>query len=147
MKVYRAKHPRRVKEALVAWLVKNPEYERERSARRYENDPVYRARIRAATKKFNLEHPEYHRFAVKLRRARLLGVECTLTEAQEREVFEEYAGLCAYCLEPATSLDHVVPVSKGGGHTKENVVPCCSTCNPSKGAKPLLVWMATRRAA
>ena len=47
----------------------------------------------------------------------------------------------------ATSLDHVVPISKGGQHTKDNLVPACAYCNGSKNDRPLLVWMATRRAA
>ena len=33
--------------------------------------------------------------------------------------------------------DHVVPLSKGGKDFIENLVPCCSSCNSSKGAKIL----------
>lgn len=39
---------------------------------------------------------------------------------------------CAYCSAPATSLDHVVPKSRGGPHTWENVVAACSRCNHVK---------------
>jgi 5-methylcytosine-specific restriction endonuclease McrA len=40
---------------------------------------------------------------------------------------------CQYCDGPAESLDHVVPRSRGGGHSWENVVACCRRCNTRKG--------------
>src|SRR5690348_12970256 len=39
---------------------------------------------------------------------------------------------CAYCGAPATSLDHVVPRSRGGTHTWDNVVAACARCNHTK---------------
>lgn len=39
---------------------------------------------------------------------------------------------CHYCGEPATTLDHLIPVSLGGT-TKDGVVPACATCNRSRG--------------
>ena len=42
---------------------------------------------------------------------------------------------CQYCRSPAESLDHVVPKSRGGGHTWENVVACCRRCNIRKGSR------------
>jgi 5-methylcytosine-specific restriction endonuclease McrA len=46
---------------------------------------------------------------------------------------------CQYCLKklPAKELtrDHVVPRSKGGGMTWENIVTACVDCNGSKGCQ------------
>jgi 5-methylcytosine-specific restriction endonuclease McrA len=39
---------------------------------------------------------------------------------------------CVYCNAPATSLDHVVPRSRGGQHVWENVVAACGRCNHVK---------------
>src|ERR1700712_3925793 len=39
---------------------------------------------------------------------------------------------CAYCGAPATSLDHVIPRSRGGPHTWDNVVAACARCNHTK---------------
>ena len=39
---------------------------------------------------------------------------------------------CAYCGAVATSLDHVVPRSRGGEHVWENVVAACARCNRLK---------------
>lgn len=48
---------------------------------------------------------------------------------------------CVYCGEPAATWDHVFNrVVKGDfsghGHRIRNLVPCCRTCNESKGQKP-----------
>jgi 5-methylcytosine-specific restriction endonuclease McrA len=49
-----------------------------------------------------------------------------------RAVFARDGGRCAYCAAPATSIDHVVPRSRGGGHEWSNVVSCCRRCNHLK---------------
>lgn len=40
---------------------------------------------------------------------------------------------CAYCGGRANTMDHIVPRSKGGPHTWENVIACCFSCNQRKG--------------
>ena len=49
-----------------------------------------------------------------------------------RAVFARDDHRCQYCGERADSIDHVVPRSKGGPHTWENVVAACRPCNLSK---------------
>lgn len=39
---------------------------------------------------------------------------------------------CVYCGAAATSLDHVVPRSRGGAHAWDNVVAACGRCNHLK---------------
>ncbi len=52
-------------------------------------------------------------------------------------VFARDGQRCQYCRGPAESLDHVVPRSRGGTHTWDNVVACCRRCNIRKGNKML----------
>ena len=40
---------------------------------------------------------------------------------------------CAYCGGHATTVDHVLPRSRGGRDAWENLVACCVRCNNSKG--------------
>jgi 5-methylcytosine-specific restriction endonuclease McrA len=54
-----------------------------------------------------------------------------------KAVFARDSGRCVYCGAPATSLDHVIPKSRGGPHTWENVVASCRRCNHVKGDRPL----------
>lgn len=49
---------------------------------------------------------------------------------------EFHNGACAYCLRSnqKLTLDHVIPLAKGGAHDVSNIVPACESCNKSKGA-------------
>lgn len=49
-----------------------------------------------------------------------------------KAVFARDGGRCVYCDAAATSLDHVVPRSRGGPHTWDNVVSACGRCNHVK---------------
>jgi 5-methylcytosine-specific restriction endonuclease McrA len=44
---------------------------------------------------------------------------------------------CGYCGDEATTMDHIVPRSRGGAHAWENVVACCFPCNQRKDDKTL----------
>jgi len=54
-----------------------------------------------------------------------------------RGVFARDGHRCQYCGGRAETLDHVVPRSRGGGHTWENVVAACRTCNVTKADRLL----------
>ncbi len=45
-------------------------------------------------------------------------------------------GRCHYCgraFPPAQlTMDHIVPIARGGKSTRGNLVPCCKECNTSK---------------
>jgi 5-methylcytosine-specific restriction enzyme A len=45
-------------------------------------------------------------------------------------------GTCSYCQVKFTpeelTMDHVIPLSRGGKSTKGNIVPCCKPCNIGK---------------
>lgn len=40
---------------------------------------------------------------------------------------------CGYCGSRATTIDHVLPRSRGGRNTWKNTVACCDPCNQRKG--------------
>ena len=54
---------------------------------------------------------------------------------------------CAYCGATDRSLqrDCVLPISRGGRYTLENVVPACRSCNASKSNDEVTSWMRRRR--
>lgn len=49
-----------------------------------------------------------------------------------RAVFVRDGHACQYCGKPAENIDHVLPRSRGGRHTWENVVASCRPCNSKK---------------
>ena len=50
-----------------------------------------------------------------------------------RGVLRRDAQRCAYCGHGATTVDHVLPRSRGGADSWENLVACCLRCNNVKG--------------
>ncbi|HAY43945.1 MAG TPA: HNH endonuclease [Micrococcaceae bacterium] len=44
---------------------------------------------------------------------------------------------CAYCGKNANTIDHVIPRSRGGQNTWENLVAACLSCNSRKADKML----------
>ena len=46
------------------------------------------------------------------------------------------SGTCWYCGEKVgfknLTMDHIIPLSRGGRSTKDNLVPCCKACNTKK---------------
>ena len=45
-------------------------------------------------------------------------------------------GICHYCHRKVPvkelTMDHIIPLSRGGQSTKGNLVPCCKECNTAK---------------
>jgi len=58
----------------------------------------------------------------------------TRSAVTRRGVLRRDGFRCAYCRErKATTVDHVIPRSRGGPNTWENVVAACEPCNARKG--------------
>lgn len=67
-----------------------------------------------------------------------------LTTEEWQEILDEFDHRCAYCqTQGALAMEHLTPISRGGRHTRSNVVPACKSCNSSKGAKTLLEFAST----
>ncbi len=52
---------------------------------------------------------------------------------------------CTYCDRPATTIDHVVPLVRGGTNHEGNLAPCCRSCNARKGGRMLIEWRTGKR--
>jgi hypothetical protein len=59
-------------------------------------------------------------------------------------IFEAWASCCAYCSEPADTLDHVLARLRGGLTVRENLVPACRRCNGAKGSDNWREWFAAQ---
>lgn len=47
---------------------------------------------------------------------------------------------CRYCGRHATTVDHVIPLERGGTNDEANLVAACGRCNSSKAGKTLKEW-------
>jgi 5-methylcytosine-specific restriction endonuclease McrA len=52
-----------------------------------------------------------------------------------RGVLRRDAHRCGYCGKSANTIDHVIPKSRGGQDSWENLVACCLRCNNAKSDK------------
>lgn len=97
---------------------------------------------------------------VKIRRARLAGV-ITDPAVNVPALREIHGDACCYCgvemsfirrprgsgLAPnRATLEHILPISRGGSHTFENTALACHRCNVSKNDKTPEEWLASRAA-
>jgi 5-methylcytosine-specific restriction endonuclease McrA len=65
----------------------------------------------------------------------------TVTEADWLSLLDRHGNWCAYCGGAGPlSVEHVVPLTRGGRHTLGNILPVCRPCNSSKGARLLSEW-------
>jgi CRISPR/Cas system Type II protein with McrA/HNH and RuvC-like nuclease domain len=59
---------------------------------------------------------------------------------------KQAAGRCHYCGRVVGSneltMDHIVPVARGGRSSRGNVVPCCMDCNRQKQLLTPVEWQA-----
>lgn len=54
------------------------------------------------------------------------------------------AGTCYYCGRKVgfknLTMDHIIPLARGGRSTKNNLVPCCKECNTKKKSSLPVEW-------
>lgn len=63
-----------------------------------------------------------------------------------KRCMDRFGGKCFYCGEKKRlSMDHVVPVSRGGSHGAGNIVPACVSCNASKNSSFVVEWRMRKR--
>jgi 5-methylcytosine-specific restriction endonuclease McrA len=84
--------------------------------------------------------------AARRRSRRVAASGSDLTAEQWSAILAAWAA-CAYCGAEATPLqkDCVLPISRGGRYTIDNVVPACRSCNGSKCNEEVTLWMRRRR--
>jgi 5-methylcytosine-specific restriction endonuclease McrA len=131
----------------------NPDYHREWYQANAEKE---RARLRDSMRKWRAAHPEDER--VRRRRYREANIDVVRKRERENthrrralkgssspELVEFMARLvtlpCTYC--DATeniTVDHIIPLSRGGEHETANLAAACYPCNSSKGALMLDEW-------
>ncbi len=84
--------------------------------------------------------------AARKRQRRMARVEHDLTPEQWEALVAAWGG-CAYCGDATGPFqrDCVLPISRGGRYTLDNVVPACRSCNTSKCNDEVTGWMRRKR--
>jgi 5-methylcytosine-specific restriction endonuclease McrA len=123
-KKYREEHPDKIRVRIQRWTEKNPVKDKER-VKRYYHSPKGQAAFA------RLGH---------IRRARESESVATLTGDEWVDILSCQNNRCAICNKKFTekrrpTKDHIIPLSKGGNLTRENVQALCKSCNCKKSTK------------
>jgi len=134
---YAAENPEKALAATRAWAAAHPEKTREQKRRQYHKDPEkYKAKVQAYQAAHREQVKEIKRKAARVRKARKLAngnLPDTVPAWVVKRLFDLFEHKCAYCkINDAAQLDHVHPISKGGAHSAENLLPVCPRCNSKK---------------
>ena len=150
-KVYHSANAEKIADRMNEWRKANPDYDKVYYAANVEKiaarKNIYYAanaeEIVARNKAWREANPEKKAALEHRRRARLANA--TVEDLDIMEVWERDGHTCVYCgATESLSLDHIKPLSKGGAHSADNLCIACASCNSSKGAKPLIGWLAIR---
>jgi 5-methylcytosine-specific restriction endonuclease McrA len=83
---------------------------------------------------FDKRNPEWNNAKTAKRRSQRKAAEVEeLDNLYIERVYEFYGRICLSCESEDVSLDHVIPLSKGGTHSYKNFQPLCMACNMKKG--------------
>lgn len=143
MKKYNKANANKLKEYRKKYNIANSDkqrkYMKEYNKKYYEQNSD---KIKESVHKWNADNldkiREYHRKAEHIRRARIASVEGDRTITFEL-VYKRNNGICQICSHECTkedgSIDHIVPISREGTHTWDNVQLAHLRCNIIKGTK------------
>lgn len=139
-KEYRRRNPRVTTDADLLrnrnFRLANPEKYREYRARHYQN---HKETIREAQKRYLAARPGKNASLVRAYLARRAGN--TVYKIKDAELRKMRLQPCFYCgAAKSGTIDHIVPISRGGQHSIGNLVPACRSCNGRKHNKFLIVW-------
>jgi 5-methylcytosine-specific restriction endonuclease McrA len=88
-------------------------------------------------------NPEFHRAKEKRRRARLKGA--SLYRVTKLDLAKILRNPCFYCGSTIRmTIDHVIPLSRGGSHSIGNLVAACKACNSQKRQRFVTEWNKER---
>lgn len=100
---------------------------------------THRERYNERMREYRRAKPELNRATAQRRRARKQNAEGAFTSTEWRTLCERYGRRCLACKRPGSecnlTVDHVIPLSKGGNNRIENIQPLCGPCNATKGTK------------
>jgi hypothetical protein len=101
-------------------------------------------------------HPEMGVRGTHRRRVRKLNLESSFTDNDWGHCLSYWDNKCAICRKNASAeyiiaREHWIPVVKGGGYTKQNIIPMCHSvkggtngCNNTKSARDPLTWLVDK---
>lgn len=135
---YSEAHREEIRDRAREWRRKNPERSRA-AVKAYRKANPQKASVweKASKRKRRALMPDVFKELGARRRARQKETE--VERIDFGKILREANGVCGICRKPfdlfGIEFDHIVPLARGGTHTRENIQATHSRCNRVKGAK------------
>ncbi len=107
--------------------------------RKHRQKPDIKIKDRIERELYRLTHKEYFNSKGSEYRAK-----CRMSKTEPvdyKKVIEEANGICGICRKTLTlpiEIDHIIPISKGGTHTYDNLQATHASCNRHKSASLII---------
>lgn len=89
-------------------------------------------------KEWYFANPGYSRHRNNKRRALQRKAEGSYTKEEFETLCQHYGNICLCCgKKKKLTVDHIIPLSKGGKNSIDNIQPLCLTCNKKKATKTI----------
>ena len=139
----KAKHLARYR----AWAKANPDKCHDRNARHRKNNRDYYAQRQA---RYRRENPHKYKEWQRKNPAKVIAnwtkrrqtlIANGIYSVKNKEIARLLSQPCFYCKSSKSgTIDHVMPLSKGGRHSIGNLLPACMACNQQKRAMLMIEW-------
>jgi 5-methylcytosine-specific restriction endonuclease McrA len=157
--LYREINPDKCKESAKKTRIKSREKKNEYTKKRYQenrdsilldnkerrkNDYEKVLEIERASRAKNKEKQRPFKNERQMRRTRIQKEKSFLI--LPKELKKLYSQPCLFCNSKENqSIDHVIPLSRGGNHSIGNLITLCRSCNSRKGNKFMVEYMKTSK--
>lgn len=96
-----------------------------------------------ATKNWNIRNPHSKRISEQKRRS--AKINAGIFKISEKEILKIIKSPCVACGSyDKITMDHIIPLSRGGKHSIGNLQPLCFSCNASKNNRVMTEWVLSK---
>jgi 5-methylcytosine-specific restriction endonuclease McrA len=136
-KVCRKKYYQANREKIAEWNKQHYQANREKLAEyKKQHYQANREKIAERHKRYRQANREMINAYRQKRRARERNADGNATAAEIQARFDYHGNRCYYCgCDGKMTIEHRIPLSRGGTHYPANIVPACPSCNSRKGTK------------
>ncbi len=133
---WRLQNPEKTAAMRLAWKRKNKE-KNLASVIRYQKANPDKHNI--ASKKYRLKNQDkYNNYANERRAKKLKNGVFKITDKDFKKLQSQSCQNCG--TQKNLTIDHIIPISRGGTHSIGNLQMLCGFCNSSKSNKVMIVW-------
>jgi 5-methylcytosine-specific restriction endonuclease McrA len=105
----------------------------------------YRNKYKEKSKEYNHKWRQKNKEKIRIykikRENKKINLPSNLTSEQWEKINKSFNNCCAYCGKSGKmTVEHFIPISKGGEFTINNILPVCLSCNSSKKDRDFKKW-------